>query len=257
MQSGPDLQIYATGWRATANMVVTYVHTGGTNTTGSDRKKRRYIQLSDGNIWTDAYSVKRPKVSAEYQSKMGAIDSHNFRRQSCRGTKALEKVCVTRNAKDRVFINIVGWVLTNIYLAKKHFEWNGEEKMSSQEVQEAVALALINNQWSAEDINGDTGEASPDATTVNDPDKCVKHPHGYANRCKYCYRHKTWYICLGCSNPASSKIRRDKARVNRSVSKVSRPGYWHFCKGECYKRHNCGNVPWRRPKATSNDCDEL
>ena len=181
---------------------------------------------------------------------MGAIDSHNFRRQSGRGTKALEKVCVTRNGKDRVFINMVGWILTNIYLCKKHFEWSGEEKKSSQEVQEAVALALINNQWCTEDrqnpSSSDSVMTSPEMN--NDPANCVKHPHGNANFCKVCYRHKTVFICLGCSNPRASKIRRDSGRINRDVSKVERPGYMHFCKGECFRKHSCGNVLARRPR---------
>ena len=225
------------------------MHTGGTNTTGSDRKKRRYVQMPDGNIRIDEYHVKRPKVSAEYQSTMGAIDSHNFRRQSGRGTKVLEKVCVTRNAKDRVFINMVGWILTNIYLCKKRFEWNGEERQSSQEVQEAVAL--IYNQWSNEVRNNPDSSQSPSSPEeANDPAKSVKHPHGYANSCKYCNKHKTQFICLGCSNPKESKTRRDTGRVNTNVSKVSRPGYMHFCKDKCYKRHNCGHVPLRRPKGS-------
>ena len=155
IEDAPDLDLFATGWRATGAMVVTYIHTGGTNTTGSDRRKRKYTQLSDGNIRIENYRAKRPKVSSEYQRNMGAIDSHNFRRQSGRGTKALEKVCVTRNAKDRVFINIIGWILANIYLAKKHFEWGGLEQKSNVEVQEAVAMALIKNQCCAEDVNSE------------------------------------------------------------------------------------------------------
>ena len=113
-----NLDIMATGWRCTGSMVVTYAHTGGCNTVGSDRKKRKYTQLSDGKVRVDTYHVKRPKVSAEYQKQMGAVDGHNFRRQSGRGTASLEKVCVTRSSKDRIFINIVGWVLINMYLAK-------------------------------------------------------------------------------------------------------------------------------------------
>jgi hypothetical protein len=76
---------------------------------------------------------------------MGAIDGHNYR-----GTASLEKACVTNDAKNRIFINVVGWALINIYLAKKYFEWGGQDvhKKASAEVQEeAIALALIHNQW--------------------------------------------------------------------------------------------------------------
>ena len=218
--------------------------------------------MSNGDTHTGAYRVKRPKVSAEYQSKMGAVDSHNFRRQSGRGTKALEKVCVTRSGKDRVYINMVGWVMTNTYLCKKFFEWNGEEKKTSQEVQEAVALALTANQWGAEALNNrdsTLSSSSPEEAT-NGPSKCVKHPHGNANFCKYCYKHKTQFVCIGCSNPQGTKTRRNRGRINTDVSKISRPGYMHFliflnllllfCKGECYRKHNCGHVPSRRPRGS-------
>ena len=102
------LALYATGWRCTGNMVCTYIHTGGCTTTGSDRIKRKYTQMSSGNITSRSYHVKRPKVSSEYQERMGAIDNHNWRRQSSKGVQALEKVWVSRATKDRVFINVVG-----------------------------------------------------------------------------------------------------------------------------------------------------
>ena len=62
------LTVYATGWRCTGKMVCTYLHTGSTTaTTGSDRIKRKYTQISTGSIQSRAYHVERPKVSAEYQ----------------------------------------------------------------------------------------------------------------------------------------------------------------------------------------------
>jgi hypothetical protein len=142
------LDIFATGWRCTGKMVVTYVHAGGCNTVGSDRKKRKHSQLGNGKANEQMYHVKRPKVSAEHQGQMGVIDGHNYRRQSGKGgTASLEKVCVTRDTKDRIFINTTGWVLINAYLAKKKIEWGGIPKKTSAEVQGAIALALINNQW--------------------------------------------------------------------------------------------------------------
>ena len=54
---------------------------------------------------------------------MGAIDAHNFRRQSGKGMRAMENVWVSNDAKDRIFINIISWVVINMFLAKKTFVW--------------------------------------------------------------------------------------------------------------------------------------
>lgn len=184
-----------------------------------------------------------PKVSAEYQAQMGAIDGHNFRRQSGRGTAALEKVCVTRRSKDRIFINIVGWILVNIYLALKYFVWAGEAKKSSAEIQEKIALALINNQWQHE-APTDSPNASP-TMPQNDPVHCKKHPLYCSNICKYCHKHKTVYYCSKCSTPSAPKLREDKGRIS-GADKYQRGGYMHFCRGECFRLHKCGHVPKRR-----------
>ena len=65
--TGEDaVTVYGTGWRCTGEMVVTYVHTGGTNGVGSDRTKYKYTQMSDGKVITNPYHVKRPKVPSEY-----------------------------------------------------------------------------------------------------------------------------------------------------------------------------------------------
>lgn len=213
---------------------------------GSDRKKRKYHQSRDGNVNVETYHVKRPKVSSEYQPQMGAIDGHNFRRQPGRGAASLEKVCVTRSAKDRIFINIVGWVLVNIYLATKYFVWNGEARKSLAEVQEKVAMSLVNNQWLSE---GDH-EASPAESTetpLNDISHCKRHPTYASNLCRHCRKHKTVFYCAQCSNPKAPKLRRDRGRIS-GAEKHQRGGYMHFCKGECFLRHKCGNVRDRRPR---------
>ena len=244
-----SLDIMATGWRCTGAMVVTYVHTGGCNTVGSDRLKRKYTQMSDGKVRVDTYHVKRPKVSAEYQKQMGAIDAHNFRRQSGKGTASLEKVCVTYNSKDRIFINIVGWILINMYLAKKYFEWGGHPKKSSGEVQEAIALALINNQWYAE--HTPTNDADSENEEHNLDEHCIKHPKYNSNTCKHCWKRKTVYTCSKCSNPRTPTKRRDVGRLSGG-EKLHRAGYMHFCKGECFREHDCGSVKQRRPKGFRN-----
>ena len=242
------VDVYATGWRATSKMVVTYIHTGGTTVTGSDRVKRKYSQINDGSVREHAYHVKRPKVSSEYQQQMGAVDAHNFRRQSGRSVAPLEKVCVTRRGKDRVFINIVGWVLVNIFLAKKFFIWGGVERKSASEVQEAIAMALINNQYIQED-HACHGEAENDNVwPVNDPQYLQRHPMGKKNLCRHCFQFRTLWTCAKCSNPQRGKQRKDVGP--KGGEKLTHSGYLHFCKKGCYAAHTCGTVTRRRTKAT-------
>ena len=240
--------IYGTGWRCTGEMVVTYVHTCGTTVMGSDRVKRKYAQMSDGKVTSTNYHVKRPKVSSEYQSKMGAIDGHNYRRQSSKSTLALEKVCVTRNTKDRIFISIVSWVLINIYLLQKFFLWGGEAKKTPSELQEQIAMALINNKLLEEadqDADPDNENDLPDF--YNDPEDCKKHPDYKTNLCRVCYKHNTVYICDKCSVPTEKKLRKEKGKQGRA--KYTQGGFMHFCRhGGCFEKHNCGHVPKRRSK---------
>ena len=169
---------------------------------------------------------------------MGAIDSHNFRRHSGRGTAALEKVFVTRSTKDRIFINVIAWVLVNICLAMKYFVWGGEQMKSSAEIQEAVALALINNQWVTE--GRETSPTSDQGEPVNDPEDCAKHPNYNANLCKHCRKRKTVYYCARCSEPRAPKNRRDLGRSSGN-NKTQRGGFMHFCKGDCFRDHACGS----------------
>jgi len=249
------MTVYATGWRCTEKMVVTYVHTGGATTVGSDRIKRKYTQLSNGEVTSKSYHVKRPKVSAEYQYRMGAIDNHNWRRQSGKSVKALERVCVTRSTKDRIFINAVGWIIINLFLAKKHFVYGGghgsdtDETETASEFQEKVAMALINNQHLAEAPIGTT----PDGRTINSLESCVKHPKYKSNLCKFCHQRRTVYICNVCSNPGRSKVRKEKS--SKGNVKMTDPGFNHFCKGGCFAQHKCGATSHRRPRGSLPKAD--
>ena len=215
---------------------------------GGDRIKRKYTQMSDGKVNVENYHVKRPKASSEYQNQMGAIDAHNYRRQSCKSVTSFEKVCITRKNKDRVFINIVSWILINIFLLHKYFMWGGEEKCTPAELRESIAMALINNQHLSEVARG-LGESSGDGLHENDPNDCQQHPNYKKNLCRHCYKHKTIYICRVCSNPKRPKARKDQGP--KGGAKVTHGGYMHFCKHNgCFAKHKCGHVPWRRPKAS-------
>ena len=191
--------------------------------------------------------MKRPMISAEYQEKMGAIDNHNWRRQSGKGTEALERVCVTRSSKDRIFINVVGWIIVNMYLAKKHFYWVGDrvgDAMSSSEFQEAVAMCLIKNQHLSE--AGSPND--PAAGEPNDISNLGKHPKYKSNMCKFCFKRKTVYICKACSTPGRAKPRTDKGP--KGGARFTDPGYMHFCRGGCFNNHKCGSTSSRRPRGS-------
>lgn len=215
---------------------------------GSDRVKRKYTQMNDGSIRTETYHVKRPKMSSEYQYRMGAVDGHNYRRQSGKGTSSLEKICITRNTKDRVFINIVSWILINLYLIKKFFIWGGEAKKNPVEFQEDIAMALIYNQFLSEAQRSSELSNESDDEPQNDPNDCRKHPQYKKNKCKFCYRAKTVFYCAKCSNPQRPKLRKEKGP--KGGTKYTQSGYMHFCRySGCFDKHQCGQISARRTKA--------
>ena len=163
---------------------------------------------------------------------------------------SFEKVCITRNTKDRVFINIISWVLINIYLVKKFFLWHGEEKQSPAELHEAIAMALIENQYYSEHgrVEPVSESISSSDAEENDPAYCVKHPNYKKNKCRYCYKKSTIFICSKCSVPKRPTARKEKGP--KGGEKFTHGGYMHFCKHSgCYAKHNCGHVPFRRTKA--------
>ena len=248
INSDESVTMYATGWRATTKMVCTYIHTGGTNNLGTDRKKRRHTQMSDGTVRDHIYHVKRPKVSSEYQSKMGAIDGHNFRRQSGKGVRPLEKVWVSNDSKDRIFINIVGWVIVNMFLAHQYFVGGGgNKKKTASAFQADVATCLINNQYAREAMGTDDDDVHAEGAD-NDPEDCVMNPHRKSNWCKICHNRRTLFICRKCSKPKAARLRKDKGRAGGD--KFQHDGYMHFCKVGCFAKHKCGHVPLRRKKRT-------
>ena len=162
-------------------------------------------------------------------------------------TEPLEKVCITRSAKDRVSISISSWILFNIYLAHKHFCWVGAEQKSSAVVQEKIAKALIQNQFLGEEDTPDR-DSNEDNAPHNDTADCQKLPQYKKNICRHCYKHKTIYICKKCRSPQSGKIRKD--RGPKGGVKVNQTEYMHFCRHNgCFAVHKCRKFPKRRPKA--------
>ena len=128
------------------------------------------------------------------------------------------------------------------------FLWGEKEKKSRAELQEAIALALINNKLLEEadqDADPDNENDLPDF--YNDPEDCKKHPDYKTNLCRVCYKHNTVYICDKCSVPTEKKLRKEKGKQGRA--KYTQGGFMHFCRhGGCFDKHNCGHVPKRRSK---------
>ena len=83
----------------------------------------------------------------------------------------------------------------------------GEEKKSAPEVQEAIAMALINNQFLHENLNSPEGVVE-NVRTVNDPENLVKHPLRKLNMCRQRFKRRGVWICEKCSNPEAPKPRR-------------------------------------------------
>ena len=111
---------------------------------------------------------------------------------------------------------------------------------TAAEFQESVAMALIKNQYLSEenDVNAHA-DREP-----NDPEQCQKHPKYKSNICKFCYKRKTVYVCMLCSNPGQRRLRLETGPKNGA--KYTDPGYMHFCKGGCYFNHKCGGTAPRR-----------
>ena len=158
----------------------------------------------------------------------------------------MERVWVSRSTKDRVFISVVGWILVNMYLAKKYFTWAGgtsKNAMSATEFQENVATALIHNQHLGEASAEAQGQAN---IGFNDPEDCEKHPKYKGNMCRFCFKRRTIYICTSCSTPGRSLARRETGK--KGGEKWTDPGYMHFCKGDCFSQHQCGKTAKRRKR---------
>ena len=213
--------------------------------------ERRFEQI----LRAFTLSREAAKVSADYQSRMGAIDNHSSRRQSGKSVKGLEQVCVTRSTKGRISMNAVGRVMLNLFRAKKHCV-NGEsnvpdtdESEPTSEFQEQFVMELINNQYLAEAPVG----SSPDNSMINNIESCVKHPKYKSNLCKFCHQRGAVYICNVCSNPGRSKVRKEKS--SKGNVKMTDPGFNHFCKGGCFAQHKCGATSHRRPRGSLPKAD--
>ena len=245
---------YATGWRATGKMVITYIHTCSTNQEGGVRKKEKEQLLTDGSVRVIRYQVQRPKVGSEYQAMMGAIDMHNYFRQARSSVSVLpfEVVCVTNDSTHRIVINIVGLGFVQIYITL--YTWDAARcprgKKTRREVQNDTAMALVNNQYVLEELEQEMQQTEGAASQRTKDEHLQQHPNKNWNLCKQCFTHRSMYYCTMCSNPGKVKRRKDKGGKDRQGGrKRSRPGYNHFCKrGNCFDLHKCDAVQKRRRK---------
>ena len=121
------------------------------------------------------------------------------------------------------------------------------------EAKKKIAIALINNnQLKTTATNREQEDDDDDEPEQhNDPEDCKKHPLYKQNACRYCFKHKTMYICSKCSKPAERKKRKEKGP--KGGDKHTTAGHVHFCQhGGCHARHKCGRVNKRRSKEEMN-----
>ena len=104
--------------------------------------------------------------------------------------RPLEKVWASNDSKGRIFINVIGWVAVNMYLAHQYFVRGGKAQKTAAPFQVEAAHAMLNNPYLYEAM--DQGE-SPDRSEDddNDPADCVINPRRKSNWCKYCHNHRT------------------------------------------------------------------
>ena len=125
-------------------------------------------------------------------------------------------------------------------------EGASDDKGSSTEFQESVAKALLHNQH--------LSEAYAAATTKNrdgnGPSDCIKHPKYKSNMCKFCFKRRAVYICLVCSIPGRSTLRKETGK--KGNQKWTDLGYMHFYKSDCFMQHGCGKQAKRRQRNSLN-----
>ena len=99
-------------------------------------------------------------------------------------------------------MSIVSWVLINIYLLQKYFVWGGEAKQTPGELQEQIAMALINNSLYKEAMNQEQDpDDDDDPQTFNDPECCQRHPQYKQNTCTTVSNTGSSFTALNVANP--------------------------------------------------------
>jgi hypothetical protein len=115
LKGGKEVQLIACGWRATNNMVVTYLGSCGLTTLGDARKKKRHQLLQSGKTKTINYTVQRPGMGSEYQEHMGQVDGWNYLRHQF-------NIPPTNDPMFRTFsdFSIIGTII-QVYKALSHW----------------------------------------------------------------------------------------------------------------------------------------
>ena len=244
LSTGEEVKMQACGWRATNNMVVTYLGSCGLTTPGVARAKKRYQLLKNGNHKTIKYKVQRPGMGSEYQGKMGAVDGWNYQKHQF-------KIPPTTDPMFRIFsdFSIIGTSI-NVYKALKHFcpERLVDQKATSDEVIndkgqmnhhqfcEVMAMSLIQNQWIIQD-----GQSEPQQGGEEGGREHKAHPDGTRHRrkCIGCNT-QTHLICTGCSAPGKEKTIQCQGKTHKL-----KPGFKFFCK-KCFPSHVCGEAKHTR-----------
>ena len=251
---GLRMIMWATGWRCTRDMVVTYLSTCSTSLVGKPKIKNKYSLKKSGVTIKQEYAVVRPVVSAEYQHEMGAIDTDNKDRHRF-------YLMITHSPTFRFFLNVLLMVVVNVVNALLFFCPGKFSGCSKYEMQEKVAVALINNPFIPEDQSAlDSGNEADDDDEEGDG-KFVKGPK--QGKCMHCSR-TSKYRCRECSKPVTTTVKHKKAsgkggRVKRgSTTRVT---------GQCWVCTRCQAIPnkhvcskfhkRKRTRASADDDDEV
>ena len=122
----------------------------------------------------------------------------------------------------------------------------GEAKKAPGEVQEQIAIALINGQLHTE-AKQEQEDDGDELHQFNDPADCKTHPQHKQNNCRFCFNHKAIYHFSKCRNPKERKKREEKGP--KGGDKHTTTGHVRFCNhGGCCAKHACGHVKARRAK---------
>jgi hypothetical protein len=165
---------------------------------------------------------------------MGSVDNGNRDRHRLH-------LHITHDPSFRFFTNVLLMVVVNAVCALLYFCPSRFESDTKAEVQEQVAMALINNPYLTEEA---AVFAAAEAD-VSDKGKYQKRVDQKRNICSMCEKKTIWF-CTVCSKPKAHTprtfgIAKGKGgNIAAGKEKSFITGYVHVCsKGTCWSDHAC------------------
>lgn len=189
-----------------------FVATCGATIDSPDPIVRERLRFEGGQVVSKNLTVQRPMLVKDYFDAAKAIDVHNHLRQ---GTLALERNFGTHTWWHRVFLTLIGVVVTNSYRAFVHFHparssvgsteslSEFKEELAEQMVRNSLASPERRSQKRAPAEEDDLEEAPPRGHVVESlrkhPDYRTKSGSGVPVQltCSIC-RKKASFYCVFC-----------------------------------------------------------